>query len=98
MQVRLDGLAALLQIRLQNFKFFFCHNTIAVVVRVHYCGCKGTTRLQLLQRVFLWILTDILGQSARTGYNASERKGNLQVSFPLRRVLLVDAVLHRQPY
>jgi len=26
---------------------------------VHYCGCKGTTKLQLLQRVFLRMLTQL---------------------------------------
>ena len=32
MQVFLDRLATLLQVQLQNFKFFFCHDTITVVV------------------------------------------------------------------
>ena len=32
MQVLFDRLATLLQVQLENFKFFFCHDTITVVV------------------------------------------------------------------
>ena len=30
---------------------------------MHYCGCKGTTKLQLLQRVFLRMLTKFLSDA-----------------------------------
>ena len=32
---------------------------------VHNCGCKGTTKLQLLQRVFLRMLTTLLSYCAK---------------------------------
>ena len=58
MQVFFDRLTTLLQVRLQNFKFFFCHDTITVVVVCTIAGAKGTTKLQLLQHVFQRMLTN----------------------------------------
>ena len=40
MQVFFDRLTTLLQVQLQNFKFFFCHDTITVVVVCTIAGAK----------------------------------------------------------
>ena len=55
-QVAHQWLVTLLQFQLQSFKFFLGHKCNSCSY-VHYCACKGTTKLQLLQRVFQRMLT-----------------------------------------
>ncbi len=57
-----QGFATLQLFLLQYFKFFSCHNNNSCSF-VHYCSCKGTTELQLLQRGVYRMLT---GQKQRT--------------------------------
>ena len=42
---------------------------------MHYCDCKGTTKLQLLQRVFQRMLTIFLANSLRIPINATTLEG-----------------------
>ena len=105
MQVFFDRLTTLLQVQLQNYKFFFCHDTITVVVvctmaaakvlqnyncyNVHFNGC-----LLILQ-----IAVDVLVKSGYTVVQLVQREvpilgvDSLELAAVNRNKTLVEQVL-----